>query len=277
MRPLLAARGAARRRRQVLRRRRRRPADARPARGVLPRAQDGRGRVHRRRRGGARAHPDRQRGRGRGRPPQRRRAAPLRQHRPRQGQGRRDGGAAAGRGARGARLQVPPQRPGVPPERPVGLPALRGARGARRARPLPQRSDRNRLGAARRRRHPAQVLQPAAPRRRGRRLPRPHDHHRPPVVPLAGRGAGGGLAQAEGLHRPVGLVAEVLPAAAGEVRQQPAQAQGHVRLGLPADLARPLARRLRDTGHQGRGAAADPQGERAHRAGPRRSAPREAP
>ena len=64
-----------RRRRQVLRRRRRRTADARPARGVLPRAQDGRGRVHRRRRVRARAHPDRQRGRGRGRPPQRRRAA----------------------------------------------------------------------------------------------------------------------------------------------------------------------------------------------------------
>ena len=38
---------------------------------------------------------------------------PLRQHRPRQGQGRRPRGAPAGRGARGARLQVPPQRPGA--------------------------------------------------------------------------------------------------------------------------------------------------------------------
>ena len=53
-------------------------------------------------------------------------------------------GAPAGRGARGARLQVPPERPGVPPERPGGLPALRGARGARRARALPQRPDRHR-------------------------------------------------------------------------------------------------------------------------------------
>ena len=42
----------------------------------------------------------------------------------------------------------------------------------------------------------------------------------------------------------------------------PAQAQGAVRLGLPADHAGPLAGRLRETGHQGRGAAADPQGER---------------
>ena len=215
MRPLLAARGASRRRRQVLRRRRRRTPDPGPAGGVLPRAQHGRRRVHRRRRGRARAHPDRQRGRGRGRPPQQRRAAPLRQHRPRQGQGRRDGGAAADRGARGARFQVPPERAGLLPQRPVGLPALRGARGARRTGPVPQRSDRDRVGAARRWRDPAEVLRPAGPGRRGRRLPRPDHHHRPPVVPLAGRGAGGGLAQAEGLHRPLGLVAEVLPAAAG--------------------------------------------------------------
>ena len=51
--------------------------------------------------------------------------------------------------------------------------------------------------------------------------------------------------KAERLHRPVGLVAEVLPAAARAVRQHAAQGQGAVRLGLPAHHARPVAGRLR--------------------------------
>ena len=69
--------------------------------------------------------------------------------------------------------------------------------------------------------------------------------------------------KAERLHRPVRLVAEVLPAAAGAVRQHAAQGQGAVRLRLPAAHARPLARRLRRSSTiKRRGAAADPQGER---------------
>ena len=48
-------------------------------------------------------------------------------------------------------------------------------------------------------------------RRRRGRLPRPEDRPRPPVVPVAGRGDLGRAPQAERLHRPLGLVAEVLP------------------------------------------------------------------
>ena len=42
-------------------------------------------------------------------------------------------------------------------------------------------------------------------------LPGARDHPRPPLVPLAGGGARGRDAQAERLHRPLRLVAEVLP------------------------------------------------------------------
>ena len=59
-----------------------------------------------------------------------------------------------------------------------------------------------------------------------------------------------------------GLVAEVLPAAARPVREHAAAHEGALRLGLPADHPRPLARRLRRAAVQGRGAAADPEGER---------------
>ena len=62
----------------------------------------------------------------------------------------------------------------------------------------------------RRRRDPAEVLQPAVPRRRGRRLPGHGHHHGPSVVSLAGRGAVDRHPQAAGLHRPVRLVPEVL-------------------------------------------------------------------
>ena len=54
--------------------------------------------------------------------------------------------------------------------------------------------------------------------------------------------------QAAGLHRPVRLVAEVLPAAARPLRQHAAARPGAVRLGLPDDHARPLARGLRASG-----------------------------
>ena len=51
---------------------------------------------------------------------------------------------------------------------------------------------------------------PDADRRRGGRFPRPADHHGAPVVPLAGRGDLDLPAQADGLHRSLRLVAEVL-------------------------------------------------------------------
>ena len=91
---------------------------------------------------------------------------------PHKGPPRRRRGAAPDRRARGARLQVPPQRAGVLPERPPRLPALRGDRGGRAAGALPHRALGRRLGPPRRRRHPAQVLQPDPRRRRRGRLPR---------------------------------------------------------------------------------------------------------
>ena len=132
-----------------------------------------------------------------------RRPDPVREHRPAQGEARRRRGPAPDRRARRARLQVPPERAGVLPERPAGLPAVRGDRGGRAARALPHRTVGRRLGPARWRRRPSQVLQPDARRRRRRRLPRAHDRARPPVVSLAGRGARCGGAQAAGVHRPL--------------------------------------------------------------------------
>ena len=148
------------------------------------------------------------------------------------------------------------------PERPAGVSAVRGHRSRRRDRRLPHRPDRHRRRGPRRRRHPPEVQQPDARRRRRRGLPRHADHPRAPLLPLAGRGARGGHAQAAGLHRLVRLVAEVLPAAARAVRQHPAAGQGAVRLGLPAADPGPLAGRLRQAADQGRGPPEDPQGER---------------
>ena len=61
------------------------------------------------------------------------------------------------------------------------LPALRGAAGARRARPVPHRADRDRRRPARRARHQAALLRADAARRRRRRLPGPDDRHGAPV------------------------------------------------------------------------------------------------
>ena len=135
--------------------------------------------------------------------------------------------------ARRQGLQVPPEQPGVHAQRPLGLPGLRGHPGGRAARALPHRPDRRGRGHPRRRRHPARVLQPDAPGRRGRRLPRHADHPRPPELPVAGGGAVGRHPQAPGLHRPVRLVAEVLPADPHPVREHAAQAQDALRHGLP--------------------------------------------
>src|SRR5205807_346131 len=88
------------------------------------------------------------------------------------------------------------------------------------------------------------------------------DHPRPPVLPLAGRGAGGGDPQAERVHRPLRLVAEVLPAAARPLREHVAEGEGAVRFRLPGDRPRPMAGRLRHARHHAGGAAVDPEGER---------------
>ena len=229
---------------------------------LLPRARDGLRGVHGRLRDPQRPPAGAERGGRRGRRRQPRRDDPVRERRPRAGPTRAERAAAADRRPRRAGLQVPPQHPGVLPERPDGLPALRGDRRGRPAGPLPHRPQRHRLGRAGRRRAAAQVLEPDLRRRRGGRLPRDADRARPPVVPLAGRGALDRDAQAGGPHRPLRLVAEVLPAPAGPVRQHAAQAPGPVRLGLPDDHAGPLAARLRAARHRRRGAAADPQGER---------------
>ena len=74
------------------------------------------------------------------------------------------------------------------------------------------------------------------------------------------------------LHRSVGLVAEVLPAATGAVRQHVAEAQGALRLRLPGHHPGSLARRLRGARHQAGGTAADPQGQRGSVARTRRKA-----
>ncbi len=66
------------------------------------------------------------------------------------------------------------------------------------------------------------------------------DHHRASVVALAGRGVVGVPAQAQCLHRPVRLVAEVFSAAARAVRQHAAQDAHVVRLGLSTDHAGPM-------------------------------------
>ncbi len=60
----------------------------------------------------------------------------------------------------------------------------------------------------------------------------------------------------------VRLVAALLPAATRPGRGRPAEAQGAVRLRLPCHHPGPLAGRLRRVGHQARGPAADPQGQR---------------
>ncbi len=100
-------------------------------------------------------------------------------------------------------------------------------------------------GHAGRRRAAAEIFQPDLPRRRGGGLSRYECHHRAPVLAVAGRGAVGVLAQAECLYRSVGLVAEILSAATDPVRQQSAEAQDAVRLGLPADHAGSLDEGLR--------------------------------
>src|SRR5688572_5207566 len=79
---------------------------------------------------------------------------------------------------------------------------------------------------------------------------------------MAGRGVVGVSAQAERLHRSVGLVTEVLSAAAGAIREHAAEDQDAVRLRLPADHAGPLAEGFPGSGLQARSARADLEAER---------------
>ena len=144
----LASRRAARRRRAPLPRRVGAP-DRRRARALLPRASDDGRRVHRRLRVVHRAAAHLERGDRRGGARERRRPDPVREHRPAQGAARRRRGTAPDRRARRPRLQVPPERAGLLPERPDGLPALRGDRGGRPSGALPHRALGRRLGAAR--------------------------------------------------------------------------------------------------------------------------------
>ena len=83
---------------------------------------------------------------------------------------------------------------------------------------LPQRPFGHRQRHALRRRVATAELEPDAARGRGDRLPRHADHHRAPVVAVAGRSDFAGDAQAQHLDRPVGLEPEVLSAAARAVR-----------------------------------------------------------
>ena len=174
---------------------------------------------------------------------ERRRADPVRERRPARGPTRRRRGAAADRRARRARLQVPPERAGASSRTTgmayplyeviaeAGLPAL-----------FHTGHTRHRHGPARRRRHPAEVLEPDAPRRRRRRLPRRcRSSSRTRRSRGRTRRSRSRLHKPQRLHRPLRLVAEVLPAAARAVREHAAPGQGAVRLRLPADHARPLA------------------------------------
>jgi hypothetical protein len=81
------------------------------------------------------------------------------------------------------------------------------------------------------------------------RLSRHAHHFGPPVVPVAGRSDLGLLAQAAGLYRSVGLVAQVLFADAGAVRKHAAQTQGSVRIRLSLDHSGSMAGGLREDRH----------------------------
>ena len=89
-----------------------------------------------------------------------------------------------------------------------------------------------------------------------------------PSLPWQDEALSVATAQAERLHRPVGLVAEVLRAEAGAVREYAAEGHGAVRQRQSGDPARPLAGGFREAADQARGAAADPEGKRGEAAGP---------
>src|SRR6185503_9936509 len=88
------------------------------------------------------------------------------------------------------------------------------------------------------------------------------DHPRASVVPLAGRGALGGRRYPTEQHRLFRLVAEVISADPGPVRQHAAQGQDPLRLGLPGAPPREMGRGVRQAADQARSAAEDHERER---------------
>ena len=139
---------------------------------------------------------------------------------------------APGHGARREGVQVPPEPPGVLPERPQRLP-LRGHRGGRAPGALPQRPQRYRDGRPRaaagsasstRTRCASTTSRPTSPSSRSCSRTRRS---------LAGRGDLRLSPQAERLDRPVGW-SPVLPTAARPVREHATSGEGALRLGLPA-------------------------------------------
>ena len=142
--------------------------------------------------------------------------------------------AAARVGGPRARPEAASAAPAVRSERSARLSALRGVRRGAAAGAVPHRPQRHRHRHAGRRRHPPEIRQPDADRRRRGGFSGDADHPGAPVVPVAGRGDLDLPAQADGLHRPLGLVAEVLLADARPVREHAAEAQGAVRVGLSA-------------------------------------------
>jgi hypothetical protein len=73
-------------------------------------------------------------------------------------------------------------------------------------------------------------------------FPGPADHHGPPFGAVAGRGELDRDAQVQRVHRPVRVVAEVLPRIVGSALQFSAAGQSPVRHGLPADHPAKVAR-----------------------------------
>ena len=152
-------------------------------------------------------------------------ADPVREHRPGARQdGRARGAAARSRTTASRASSSIRSTQGFFPNDRAAYAALRGDR---RGADCPRCSTPGRpgigAGHAGRRRDPAEVLEPDVSRRRRGRLPDHADRPRPPVVPVAGRGALRRDPQAAGLHRSLGLVAEVLSAAARAVREHAAQ------------------------------------------------------
>src|SRR4029453_2234665 len=168
--------------------------------------------------------------------------------------------AAAGDRA-GARAQAASAAAAVLRERPHGVPALRTLRRSAVAGAVPYGPQRHRHRRARGRRDPAQVRAPDAHRRCGGRFSGAADRDGASVVSVARRGDLDLPAQADGLHRPFGMVPEVFRTDAGSVRELAAEAKGAVRIRLPVDHTGSLACRLREDWNQGRGPAADPEGE----------------
>ena len=230
-------------------------ADGAGDRRLLPRAQDRRGDLPRRCRTRDRLSPLFQRG---GRAASRPRTAdiliPFASHRPRQGQGRRARGAAAGARLRRARASssTRPCRASTPT---TAWPIRSTRRSPRKARSRSSTPGQTGVGSGMR-------------GGMGMRLKYSNPMHLDdvavdfpdmpivlahPSFPWQEEALAVAPAQAERLHRPVGLVAEVLPAAPRAVRQHDAEAQDAVRLRLARDHARPLADGFRRHRHPGRG------------------------